>query len=669
MNRRHGGANLEQSVFSPQLDLYAFQKGYRDTTTLLTYPISLHNYHRNGYPGMLAFRDGEQILQGFLDDYDSTFRERAHDWWPDETNPHARLVSGLQFVHNYEVEPADARLIAVFPESADSATKKRLTWFKKYPSLDKKCAAKFERELDSTDLLQNLAYGGDPRQLSLAALAGQDTPIRLSSTTFGIGPYTFSTDSFGIRGVMPNPYNPERYIDVSLHPSRATTPRSESETDFCVWRASPNRPAQIVLDGRFAKDSTGRWYFSDTLAVVYANLESNCKGGVCPLPVDLNRSLIHHTPTVATGPWMQSANGRIARLGTDNCRFPDVAVAPNGSVGVVWEERGDILFVRISPRGMPSTFAIEDGPADAYNPRVAFDGTSFLIAYVSNADGYYHLYGRYVDGDRLSDEVRLSPRGPFSDITPDLVSDGSGRVALAWSQWRANQRFPKYRMILDRASGPVRPISILYAKNDSYNNAWALNLALDSDGRPYGMWNQHYPSLICVCGGPLDGPPTTPQEMTGNVDTSEKGEYPSTAFDSQGRQWAVWETYAYETWLQGPQRILAARFNRATESWTAPVTVSDTAQNYLTQTPRLAALPDGSLVAVWSGRSRSEGAQWGIYLSRFQAGHWQEPRLISEPGVCSRAPEMAIGADGSVWVVWHAGIGEGMTVRVLEAGQ
>jgi hypothetical protein len=249
-------------------------------------------------------------------------------------------------------------------------------------------------------------------------------------------------------------------------------------------------------------------------------------------------------------------------------------------------------------------------------------------------------------------------------MTPALASNIAGKVVVAWSQWKANSRYPKYCVIDNRTIGPPADVSIVPDGTDiGYVNAWGFSLAIDQGGRPYGMWNQHYPSTLGVCGGMLDGPVSTPQKLTGNVETSECGEYPSTAIDLQGNQWAAWATYSFLAWRGTPQQVLVSRFESARSAWSTPITVSDDSLTFLNQTPRLVIGGGGEMAVVWSGRPKAKDGNWGIYLARLADGKWVKPVLISGQVEVARAPEIAIGPDNKLWITWHSGVGTNMVVK------
>jgi hypothetical protein len=661
VNHLRGGHNFEQCLFSPQKDIYAFQKYYRDTSTVLTWPVSLHRYHEDGYPALLAFQDGEQILNGNLDNYGVTFKQRASVWWSGQDVPQPLLPSGMKMAETWQYETKGSTVVFIVPDRDTSLFREMSDAYRgkaEYP-------VRYESDVTSEDLKGNLEFVGKSPAFRFASFTGQDLPFAFDDTSFQLGTYSFPRLSTGIRAIAPNPYRRDRYVSLKLSPSEGGRGGYAGWADFRIWQwdAAGNR-SQVLLDGRFAKDEQNHWRFADSLAVAYANLKSFCKGGVCPVPGYLLRPAVRHLYTAANAVWTTGAGGRSLTVGNDACRFPSLATSPDGAVAVVWEERGDILMAIIDRSGTAVTRQVEDGAADAYNPLVVWDGDSFLILYLSNADNYYHLYGRYLDNGSFSPEFRMTGPASFDVLTP-AVASANGTVALAWSDWCANTRFPKYRLIRQRTLGPILDILVVPdGAGIKYTNAWGISLAMSKTGEPYGMWNQHYPAAMCACGGPLKGPVTTPQRLTGSAETSEVGEYPSTALDSEESQWAVWCTSGPATYGGESQRVLVARYDSAAGGWSLPFTVSRDSQTFLAQTPSMAIGPDNSIWVAYSGRPKDERQPWGIYLTHTVEGKWQAPIRISEEGTSGRAPSLVLDAIGRPWVTWHAGVGNSMRVRV-----
>ena len=102
-------------------------------------------------------------------------------------------------------------------------------------------------------------------------------------------------------------------------------------------------------------------------------------------------------------------------------------------------------------------------------------------------------------------------------VSPAATSDGRGRVVVAWSEWKANQRTLAFRAIDRNVLGPPQAAAIRMPAN-GYQNAWWPSLTLDAEGRLWGAWNQHYPAVIGVCAGNLVDP-----AVSVAMDDSDKG--------------------------------------------------------------------------------------------------------------------------------------------------
>jgi hypothetical protein len=224
-----------------------------------------------------------------------------------------------------------------------------------------------------------------------------------------------------------------------------------------------------------------------------------------------------------------------------------------------------------------------------------------------------------------------------------------------------------YRTIENRVLGDIRSVAIKKPAID-YVNAWYPSLVIGEGGRIYGAWNQHYPALLGVCAGNLVDEGSSVTRLQGSIEDNENGGYPSIVVDGGGRTWVFWESFGWDVLAGKPQRILASCDEEGEGRWSLPYEVSRDEQTFLNQTPRAAVDRDGVIHVVWSGRDAAGERPWEIYLSSFAGGQWSAPRRLSEEGENARAPAIAVGAQGELWVAWHSGVGDGMRTRVLRVG-
>lgn len=78
--------------------------------------------------------------------------------------------------------------------------------------------------------------------------------------------------------------------------------------------------------------------------------------------------------------------------------------------------------------------------------------------------------------------------------------------------------------------------------------------------------------------------------------------------------------------------------------------------------------PDGTAWVVWMGMDPANLDE-EIYFSRSTPGGWSErQRLHDQNSVADRFPELSVGDDGSVWVVWYQSSSSGARLRVSHGG-
>jgi hypothetical protein len=421
------------------------------------------------------------------------------------------------------------------------------------------------------------------------------------------------------------------------------------------------------VHGFFDKREPSSWRFSEKLAFAKPGLK--CREGSCPAPAAPTSEGSKHTRAINVAPPAPSPHGRVWTAGNGACRFPKLTTDATGRCWVVWEEQGDILLCALGGDEPPPTIVIEDGAADSFNPAIAWDGSLLWVFYLNNRDGFYRLYTRYWDGRQLSDDILLSEKQPCDAVTPAAASDRQGRAVVAWTDWRANFRYLRYRVIERRALGPIETAHIVQTEETGgYVNAWFPSLTFDAAGDVWAAWNQHYPATLGVCAGNLRDAASSVTRLPSEGQEEERGGYPAIVVDGQGRRWVLWESFAWDVRGGKPQRILASRYDAARKCWVLPDTLSD-ADHVLNQTPRATVDRAGVIWAVWSGRPSAEDLdqQWGIYLARLTDEGWSAPVLVSEDGENSRAPDIAVGNnDDRVWITWHAGVGDAMRVKVCE---
>jgi hypothetical protein len=712
-NAAAGGRNFYQCLFNPQRDVLAYLKHMRsERVPVLTFPPALHRYHRNGFPFLIAFRDRQPIYQSYTQPYEEKVRELTVLFWPDRS-PEIVLTSPSHMAGRFIFENESAIAVYVVPDSDAEGLRRwqeRKAQWRGNPGDPKQ-----EGDLTPEDLGKNLLFSGPIDRFRFDALQDPAAPLRIDGASVVIGPHSFPRNEVGLRAAFPNPHNPERYVLLALQaPGGADLPPN-NWADYAVYAAVPRSAAGAaprsaagdpptqpagsgltesgaaapLLEGLFAKHPGNRWAYADSLCFGVAAGGGRCEGSHCPAPVTWNPDAARgdSAPPKSAIRAESTSRGPLWTLGAATARFPALAPGPGGTCWVAWEERGDIFTARFGRAGSdtgdpaggsiggsaeavaehPTVHAVESDPSDSYDPVLAATGDAVWVFYLNDRDGFYRLRGRCLRAGRWSAELPISDTGPVDVITPAAAAGPDGRIVVAWSQWKANQRFLQYRTIAGDVLGPVCTAAIAPSELEDYVNAWFPSLAFASAGELWGAWNQHYPASLSVCSGNLASPGTAVTRVAPDHNACENGGYPAAVVDGAGDRWVIWESFGWDVLSGNAQAILASRFDEGSGAWGLSQVLTVGEQTYFNQTPCAVLDPDGALLVAWSGRDRDGRQPWSIYLSRRADEAWSAPERISPEGVCARAPRIC-SSGAEVWVAWHEGVGDAMRAQVLRVG-
>ncbi len=653
-NEQFGGWSYHMSLFNPQLDIYAFQKHFGWHTPILTYPPSLHEYHQNGFPTLLAFKAGEQVLQDFYN-YSKFDTLKSFLW--DSTarfHPTGEMHMATRLI--YENGSMEAVYVVPGGSIIDEEEKAFAEKYKAYSfsSFDTLSEDNKKKHLF-------IRSGSDLTEL-MELFKGHEIPLNMDEHSFGMGEYRFPTDTVAFYGCFPNPFNPEKYVVLIISGGYSKLFWPANYLDYIVF--SGDRPAQgkRLLYGHFDKDDPAGWHFSGDRSFSDVPREAFCvKRCEAPEPKGLTSSA---TPDIETS-YRPLEEGAIWSLGNGACRFPEIAAGLDGSCWVTWEEDGNILLGNVNSAGDVKTWYAEYNESNSYNPKLVVDGDEVWLFYLNNQDNYYRLYTKSFKGGRFSDEILLTPKDPFDVVTPDVVIGANGEMTIAWCEWLANQRFLKFRSMKNGISGNIHQVLVaprIYTKD--YTNAWWPSLVNYGD-EVWGAWNQHYPATCGVCGGALADTAVTITQPSESEDDWEQGGYPDIFTDGE-ELFVVWESSGWDVLNNhGLQQIKIARFDSITGRWTPGRILTIDPITTLNQTPDGACDTQENKYIVWSGRNHISGKPWGIYLARELDGVWSDPVLISEKDETARHPKIIVDSSDNIWISWHSGIGNEMKVEIV----
>jgi len=669
MAEKYGGHFFDVCLYSPQLDIYAFQKTrHHSHATVLTAPDGLKAYQNNGYPYMAVFKSGENIYAGGLYPYEADFDSICRLAWDTDSIP-VRPTSPLKIAEYFLGENFRMDGITVCPDGDTACMAK----FEAYQARLQKLyddrgqefepseIAKYESDLSEADLQKTLEFSAYFDSYTLDIFKDKHLPFIFEADSLVLGDYVFAYDDISFSACCPNPYNPEHYVIFDMHGPGIGRRGFENFVDFFIFHRNAEGQKELLLDGFFDKTDSG-WYYSPALTFGAASAKEYCRNGVCPAPQKLPGDHPHPDDYDLNEPLEKTAAGTVYTFGEKACRFPYLMVDHTGICRVAWEDDGNIMLASIDGENPVGVTHVEYGPSDSYNPVLAEGDNSIWIFYLDDSDGFYRVYGRNWDGRTMGEPVLLSGRGPSDAVTLATDGDNHGNVALLWSDWRANNRHLKLRRLHGHIAGKIETAQTK-PNEDGYTNAWFSSVILNDDGRIHAAWNQHYPATLGVYAGDLihDGTAVIPENTDGG--------YPCIVLDSNQTQWIFWESWRWRGIDSlAHQSIQAAYYDRGSEQWSLPFSINSDTVTTRNQTPRAAVDIVGRIWVVWSGLPKGS-EYWSVFLASYEDGQWSTPIQISEPGENARAPVIAAGNDFGLWIAWHSGIGDAMKIKVLRYGE
>jgi len=653
-NDSFGGHSFHWCLFNPQLDVVAFQKHYGWTHPILTYPPELFFYQRTGYPTVLAFRKGRQLVRE-LHNY-ALVDTLGQILW--RGRAHLTPTGPIQMATRLLYDNGRLEAVRVLPTGAPIPERAR-DLMRRFHSL----VPKNLDQLTEQDLQKHLFFYGDFSFEALENLfRGRTLPVRFENHRVVLGPYTFDYDSTGFRFICPNPFNPQRYLFVMVTHG-APFLDYYHHLDYEFFRVRGDTAFRLVY-GHFDRSSPRAWRFAPKRAFGPLTQVDTC-GTRCPLPPP--------PPARPVGPQLSQASprrtafGLLYQFGDRACHFPDLLIDPDGNLWLGWDEHGDVRLVRLAPKGNAAVWTVEGDSTDSYNTRLAWTKDGLWVFYLNNRSGFYWLYSRCYDGATWSDELLVSPYEPYDVVSPAVVgSPTSDSLTVVWSAWFANLRIPSFRTLVGGKPGSRQRVHLhdpIYTKG--YVNGWAFSLCRDQAGGVVAAWNQHYPSLTGVFAGNLRDAPQPVTRSGHRLGDWEIGGYPC-LFGRHGELYVVWEGNALPVVGGQIQEIKIARYDPKRRAWTAGKGIPTGGQTRLNQTPVGAVDASGAIWVAYSGRPAGPGQQWGIYVTKREGKRWSPAQLVSPPGIPARAPRIAADSTEGVWLAWHEGTGEDVRISLLK---
>ncbi len=654
-NEINGGVSMHMCLFNTQLEIVSFQKHFGWGSKVITWPPAMHQFHEDGFPTLLAFRNGKQVLREFYN-YDA-FDTLNDLLWTVKTKriPTGELHMAARLLYEND------RMGAVMVVPGD----KVITEEMRYEGAKWNAySVKPVDSLSASDLQKHLLLKGNFTYPELQRFFGHTKqPLKLSNFRWILGEYGFPFDSAGIHACCPNPFNPEKIMVLQI-PKGQKTGEPVNWLDFVIYIGNDTVPYTRLCYGHFDKSDHPEWRISPERTFSDVPLHDYCIRQ-CDLPQKKRDPVERQQGSPVTVKREATQHGILYTLGDSAARFPCPGADAASATWLTWEEEGNILLADIGGKRV-STWVVEGTTADAFNPVVAREADRTWVFWLGKTEAYYRVYGRFLQDGGWSDPICITGRDACDEITLDCASDGE-EITLAWSEWKASQRYLKMVKIRKGIPGPVLPVNLASSQYiDDYHNAWFPSLCYVKKGELWGAWNQHYPGNFCVVAGNLSGMPAPVTATAEAMDDWEVGGNPSIFADGEQNLYTVWESDGWEVyWNQEPQRIRISVYEPEQGRW-RPGTDLPSAGTMQNQSPAGIADVRGNLYVVWSGRGDGDDTHWGIWLSVRKPRGWSKPVLISPEGLDARHPSILCSSGGkTIWVSWHTGKGKGMKVQAL----
>lgn len=234
-NLRFGGSNYYQCLFNPQRDIYSFIKHYLEAEVpLLVYPPDLHRFHDDGFPAIMAFRNGEQIVRlplGSLSPYDVRFDSLKDILWPG-MQPGMQPCSDLHMAYRVIDENEHFTTVCVVPDEDTAGFRRNLEFGKKA-----KCyTVKYLSQLTFTDRRANLYFEGRFTKGFNYLFHYLRYPVGIENDSIlVIGMYRFPLAETGFSACFPNPFNQEKYFVFNILGNKVHRRFYENAVDFTVY--------------------------------------------------------------------------------------------------------------------------------------------------------------------------------------------------------------------------------------------------------------------------------------------------------------------------------------------------------------------------------------------------------------------------------------------------
>jgi hypothetical protein len=327
---------------------------------------------------------------------------------------------------------------------------------------------------------------------------------------------------------------------------------------------------------------------------------------------------------------------------------PDVAVAADGTATVVWSARTDGRFTvymrRTGPAETGPLTALSDPGQDAFAPQVvvAPDGTA-TVAWIRSDGSNFLVQARRIDptGTPEASTGNLSQTG--QDAAAPRVDVGpDGTATVVWKRFDGGDYLVEERRLTP--AGELLPAESANVLSEAGQDAVEPAVATAPDGTATVAWSRYDGAHSIVQARRIDAA-GAPEATTSSLSAeAQSAVQPQVAVAPGGAATVVWNRFDGSHWVIQGQRLSAAGLPEGTAA-----TLSSSTRN--AAEPQLSIGPDGKVTIVWE---RYDGSSFVVQARRISsAGALAAATLnLSASGRDAAEPQVDVAPDGTATVLW-----------------
>jgi hypothetical protein len=338
---------------------------------------------------------------------------------------------------------------------------------------------------------------------------------------------------------------------------------------------------------------------------------------------------------------------------------PDVTVAADGTATVVWSARTDgkltVYMRRIGPDETGPAMALSDSSQDALAPQVAVapDGTATVV-WIRFDGSKFLVQARRVDPSGTPDASikNLSPAGQDA-AAPRLDVAPDGTATVVWKRYDgAHYEVEERRLTPAGDRLPAESSNVLSGPGQ---DAVEPAVAAAADGSATVVWSR-YDGAHSVVQARRIGPRGAPEGATSNLSgEGQNAVQPQVAVAPGGAATVVWTRFDGSHWVIQGQRLAATGTPTG-----AVAALSNSTRN--AAEPQLAVGGDGKVTVVWD---RYDGTSFVVQARRIDpAGALAAATLnLSASGRDAGEPQVDVAPAGTGTVLWSRFDGTNFVVQ------